>query len=513
MVISEIRTCGPGGADEYVELFNSSNRTIYIGGWTLRFSDATGAITTALTIQQGTHIPRGAHFLAASVAYRGATAPDQTFDLNIPDNGGVALVTSDDSIADQVGMSAGSAYKAGTPLPSLSLLAAQAYERKAGAENGNCVDTGNNAADFQIAPSNPQNSSSPPVLCPRSTDVTFNALGNVSSFFAEHIRAPDSPTLFNLPVLITNLLLAILLAIIMATASTVLNDVLEGNEGELMRRLGPIGAIAHLFGRILGALDAKFGKHRLAWVGGLCKLAIMLIVSGIVFSFLDPSFDLFSASGWGLILAMALSVGLVGLIDDIAQFLFLRAAGEQATLRVHAANLVLAGFSTGVSKFIGLAPGFVFGSPAGIEDVESTRYDFGLHLLAIAATGAAALAAWFVSPLILDNQWLTTVLLLTFGAGIQTIFFEMLPIRSLHGRSILQKSKFLWIVIFVAVSALFMQTMLNPDGSFLSAFESGNMLTLAAGVGAFCLFTLVVWLYFGRKSTPAGASGQKQEMG
>ncbi|HEY6042075.1 MAG TPA: lamin tail domain-containing protein [Anaerolineae bacterium] len=511
IVISEIRTCGPnGGSDEYIELYNSSNRTIDISGWEIRISDATGVIKTALAIQTDTLLPRGYHFLAANVNYKG-TPPDQTFNLPIPDNGGVALVNTDNGLIDQVGMSAGSAFKFGKPLAPLSVLAAQSYERKAGGDSGNCIDTANNANDFQISSSNPQSRSSAPVFCPPSTDVTFNALGNVSSFFSDHIRKPDDPGIFNLPVLITNLVLAIILALIMAAASTVLNDVLEGNEAELIRGLGPLGSLAGVLGRILNALDARFGKRRLGWVIALLKLVIMLVVSGIVFSFLDPSFDLFSASGWGLILAMGLSVGLVGIIDDIAQFVFLRRTGENATLRVHAANLALAGLSTGVSKFVGLAPGFIFGSPAGIEEVESRKHDYTLHLIAIAATGLAALAAWLVSPLVLSSQWLTTVMLLTFGAGVQTIFFEMLPIRSLHGRSIFETNKIVWAALFVLVTAIFMQTMLNPDGSFLSAFESGNMVTLAVGVGLFCLFTAIVWLYFARRTPQAGESGQENK--
>ncbi|HSN23424.1 MAG TPA: lamin tail domain-containing protein, partial [Methylomicrobium sp.] len=65
------------------------------------------------------------------------------------------------SIVDQVGMGAASAYKEGTPLLPLSGTLNQSYERELGGTSDSCQDTNNNANDFSlINPSDPKNSSS-----------------------------------------------------------------------------------------------------------------------------------------------------------------------------------------------------------------------------------------------------------------------------------------------------------------------------------------------------------------
>jgi hypothetical protein len=64
------------------------------------------------------------------------------------------------------------------------------------------------------------------------------------------------------------------------------------------------------------------------------------------------------------------------------------------------------------------------------------------------------------------------------------------------GRSVFQRSWLLWLVGFAAVVFLFIQTQLNPEGSFVGAFNKPNMVTLILVVAVFCALTGAVWLYF-----------------
>ena len=54
-----------------------------------------------------------------------------------------------------------------------------------------------------------------------------------------------------------------------------------------------------------------------------------------------------------------------------------------------------------------------------------------------------------------------------------------------------------------------MQTMLNPDGAFVSAFNSPNILALSLVVVIFCILSTIIWLYLLRleKAEAAKASG------
>ena len=164
VVISEFRTRGPAGAnDEFVELYNLSAATVSIGGWKIKGSSNAGAIGTRATVPTGTMLGPGCHFLLTNSSlsggpFSGTPSGDQTYASGIADDGGVALTLPDDSIVDQVGMGAGSAFKEGTTLAPLTTNTDRGYERKPGGIAGSGADSDNNGNDFALlAPSDPQN--------------------------------------------------------------------------------------------------------------------------------------------------------------------------------------------------------------------------------------------------------------------------------------------------------------------------------------------------------------------
>jgi predicted extracellular nuclease len=166
VVVSEFRVRGPqGGNDEFIELYNVSSSPVAIGGWKVNGSNNAGTTSTRATITSGKVLGPGCHYLLANSSasgYSGAVTPDQTYTTGVTDDGGIGLLDGSSAVVDQVGMSAGSAYKEGTTLASLgSTNADRGYERKPGGAAGNGTDTDNNATDFQlVTPSNPQSTAS-----------------------------------------------------------------------------------------------------------------------------------------------------------------------------------------------------------------------------------------------------------------------------------------------------------------------------------------------------------------
>ncbi len=191
IVISQFRTRGPRGAnDEFIELYNPISGTVTIGGWLLRVSNGSSAVDTRVTINANVQLVSGQHYLIANNAadgYNGSVAADQTYTTDIPDDGGIALTMSDGTtIVDQVGLSYGSAYKEGTVLTPLTTNTDQAYERKPGGANGNCIDSNNNAADFYLqAPSEPRDAASaliaPTCLATPTPTATATATSTVAA--------------------------------------------------------------------------------------------------------------------------------------------------------------------------------------------------------------------------------------------------------------------------------------------------------------------------------------------
>ena len=172
VVISEFRTVGPNGpTDEFVELFNPTGSAIAIGGWTLQKSNGCGATTTLITtiIPSTLTLAAGQHYLIRGTNYSGSVNADLTANLNIDDNGGIALLNSGGSIIDQVGLCSATTYREGTALTPLTTNVNQGYDRKA-SSTGVCVDSNNNAVDFFLRnPSDPQNSTSPLTRCGNAT--------------------------------------------------------------------------------------------------------------------------------------------------------------------------------------------------------------------------------------------------------------------------------------------------------------------------------------------------------
>lgn len=180
VVISEFRTRGPNGAnDEFIELHNVTNSPVVIGGMRVSMSDSAGNRTALKTIAAGVTLQPGAFYLLINTSaqgYSGVTQGSATYQGSVPDDGGIALLTAASVIVDQVGMSAGSAFKEGTVLTPLSQNVNQSYERQFGGCQPN-KDTDDNFADFRFnsSTSYPQNTSS---VCTGCGGVSCNSPPN-----------------------------------------------------------------------------------------------------------------------------------------------------------------------------------------------------------------------------------------------------------------------------------------------------------------------------------------------
>lgn len=317
-----------------------------------------------------------------------------------------------------------------------------------------------------------------------------------SPFFKNHIHDPSILVSASPATLVTNFALALLLALAMGFFGNLLNDTLESNEERVAQMLGPFNRWVRRARDTTHQIETNLNARRLHWFTTTAKIAGLLILLGVIYAFVDPAFDPTRPDALLAIAALTLSVGVIGLADDLAQYVFLRRHGESPALRVHAGNAVLALLSALGSRVFQITPGILLGSPAGIEDVRESRLDTYLHFIAMGSVAVVALAAWFFALLASANLFLVTILLLIFAVGVQSLFFEMLPLSQLHGKSIFQFNRLLWLALLAVVGWLFITTMLNPDGEFLGSFNQPDMVTVSVLVALFCLFSTAVWIYF-----------------
>src|SRR2546423_1664246 len=138
IVISEFRTRGPAGAnDEFVELTNISAASVDISGYTMHGSNNAATNSIRATVPSSTTLPPGGHYLFVNDQATGTNeysltayaAGDTPYVTGITDDGGIAIfdAAATPAIVDQVGMSAGSAYKEGTTLTPMVADAASDY--------------------------------------------------------------------------------------------------------------------------------------------------------------------------------------------------------------------------------------------------------------------------------------------------------------------------------------------------------------------------------------------------
>ena len=148
VVISEFRFAGPGGEnDDFIELHNRSSQAVDLSGWSIAVSDGSGAAEPTGNVPSGTTLAPGCHYLFVSARPKQASgespvAADFLFWPPAAADGGLALLDADGRIVDQVGASAGSRYREGTPL-SASTFGGGSYTR--------AQDSNDNSDDFLLA--------------------------------------------------------------------------------------------------------------------------------------------------------------------------------------------------------------------------------------------------------------------------------------------------------------------------------------------------------------------------
>lgn len=333
------------------------------------------------------------------------------------------------------------------------------------------------------------------------------ALGGVADYnltwFVEHISTPQEAFSGGLAKILPNLLLAIILALLFGFFATLQGDVMENHEQEIAGWFAPITRPLAGLAAAGAAFDANLSARGLGWLWQGAKLLGILFIYGVIFSFLDPSFSLGESSWLLLVVAVMLSVGLVSLIDDVAKVAYSRRSGGAGAIGVNGANFGVAMGSMIFSRFAGLAPGILFGS-AGSAQGELKGNPYTLSTLGLVSVGVTALLGWLVSAFIPHvggtNLWLSTIFLLIFAVGVQTLFFELIPVYGTMGRDVFSRSKIMWGLTFIAILFLFIQTQLNPEGDFVQAFNQRNMVTLVIVVTLFCAISGGLWLYFWNRS-------------
>jgi hypothetical protein len=307
----------------------------------------------------------------------------------------------------------------------------------------------------------------------------------------------------------TNLLLAAAAMVLLTITTELANRTLEANEAALRGWLRPANWVARLLQRIETAAQTRLRRPFLVEA---IKLGGIILIYGLTFSFLEPGWNLFTLTGFYLFFSLTLGGGIVGLADDLAQWLAARRWGAKVSLHLHPANLLLAVTSTGASRLFSIIPGFMLGSPQAVEidpsSLDKRRQRALLWIGGLTLVGIG-LTLWLLTILTTLLQrgnlsslagiligGLESLFLSIFALAVQNAFLQMLAFPDSYGRALLRWNRWVWGAGLLGITFVFYHTLVNPQGNLASAWSTLSVRLFLITSGVLALLALGLWLFF-----------------
>ena len=307
----------------------------------------------------------------------------------------------------------------------------------------------------------------------------------------------------------TNLLLAAAAMVLLTVTTELANRTLEAHETTLRGWLRPANWVARLLQRIETAAQARLKRPILM---DAIKLGGIILVYGLTFSFLEPGWNLFTLTGFYLFFSLTLGGGIVGLADDLAQWLAARRWGAPADLRLRPANLLLAVASTGASRLFSIIPGFMLGSPQAVEidpsSLDKRRQRALLWIGGLTLVGIG-LVLWLLTIFTTLLQrgdlsslaailigGLESLFLSIFALAVQNAFLQMLAFPDSYGRALLRWNRWVWGAGLLGITFVFYHTLVNPQGNLASAWSTLSVRLFLITSAVLAVASLGLWLFF-----------------
>jgi hypothetical protein len=347
--------------------------------------------------------------------------------------------------------------------------------------------------------------------------IAIVGLGEQSGFRPVDLFVPKLTTYVPTPldistdpgVLGTNLFLAALIVIGFSIGVELMTRTLGEREGDWWKKIKPAVFVKELEEKIAARLRVRKNHSRII---NVAKFFIVIFFYGLVFSLLDRSWNPFSITGVVLFVNMTVAYGIVGLLDDIVQWVRLRKWQVSADFSVQPASIFLSSFSTLTSRLFQLVPGLMFGTPKALRVNEALLDDakqLKLHQISTTTILGTGVGLWSITTVttVLQRFTLPSFLrnvvggmegffLIIFAVAVENTFIQMLGFSGSVGDSFKRKSRWLWLCAVGIVTFLFYHTLINPRGELAEAFRTGNVQISLIAMIVFNVVAFSIWGYF-----------------
>lgn len=322
----------------------------------------------------------------------------------------------------------------------------------------------------------------------------------------------------------TNLLAVFAMMLVLLSGGAVFNKAVEVHMpgwGLSLRRLPlPVLAPVRSFHERWSAFAGRWvgAARRHAWMTRIAAPAVLILLTGFIYSLLEPGFG-WNQRSLALLVSMVVSQGALALFYEGGKaWLYRRSLHVEARVRLFPACIVIALVSVGISRAVDFQPGFVVGFVASASIMGGATFTREQHgrstaivsagLLGISIAGwlaAVPLHAVYESSPSLWTALPEAAALAVFVVFLQGLLFSLIPLQFMDGASIWRWNRWAWIGLFVPAALLFMQTLFNHQDAYADLALSSRSVTGLAVLGGYMVATFGTWAYFRRRSERAMA--------
>ncbi|HEY2764248.1 MAG TPA: FGLLP motif-containing membrane protein [Pseudonocardiaceae bacterium] len=288
--------------------------------------------------------------------------------------------------------------------------------------------------------------------------------------------------------------LAILLLALLSLPIGIINDTAEANAD----RLAAVTARA----RRLRVRVVASWSGRLPLTVGLASVAL---AGALEYGFVEPSFGL-ALSSLALVVGLATAFLVLNGVTKLPKLIFLRRAyNVHGSLTLFPAFAVVGIACVVVSRSVGLEPGLILGTLAGLATTVELRAEQEGRAAAVAATTLLVVGAlaWVLrSPLVAaagpEGAFLPSALGVALTAIVvaaaETLAFGLLPLSFLEGAALFAWSKIIWGAFAILGAFAFVHVLLHPAsgaGSF-----TGRVTDLVILLTVYFVAAISFWAWF-----------------
>jgi hypothetical protein len=314
-------------------------------------------------------------------------------------------------------------------------------------------------------------------------------------------------------VIATNLVIAGVTVWVLFT-SVLLNQVLQENRATIDQRTARVMQPLRRIRRPARSLAPRLPL----WARRLAGPSVALLLTGVIYSTLEPGFGLNSQT---LVLfgSAVVGVGLVTYLSaGIESISLRRLSGARAAIRPYPAGIAIAVASVAVSRLLDLQPGVMFGFIASCTvagGVSLGRRESGRVALApVGVALAVAIVAWLaVGPVRELNEsrsgWFPALLeasvIVMFIGGIEGVVISMVPIAETDGGKIYRWNRWLWGAVALTAAFLTWHVLLGRERTYFTGLREAASVTVLLVFLVSTALTVALWVYFrlrGREHTP-----------